>query len=182
MFSFRRFLLISMLFGASLCAGWAQGPLLRGKVVSAQGKALAGARVALKQPEHYTTTGADGRFVLRLPAKGTYTIGAFAEGFRTQVLTLELARDSNLVFRLPEVSYDLKAVTLEAEAERDFGIRQLRSIEGVAIYDAKKTEVVELSRTTANLATNNARQVMAKVAGLNIWESDAAGQIGRAHV
>lgn len=55
----------------------------------------------------------------------------------------------------------------------------LRQVEGMAIYAGKKSEVVNLSKSKANLATNNGRQVFAKVAGLNIWESDAGGiQLG----
>ncbi|MFN7327230.1 MAG: TonB-dependent receptor family protein [Chitinophagales bacterium] len=56
---------------------------------------------------------------------------------------------------------------------------RLRAVEGLAIYEGKKTELIQVDGLTANLATNNARQVFAKVAGLNIWESDGAGlQLG----
>lgn len=49
----------------------------------------------------------------------------------------------------------------------------------MAIYEGRKTELVRVEALTANLATNNARQVFARVAGLNIWESDGAGlQLG----
>ena len=52
-------------------------------------------------------------------------------------------------------------------------------MEGTAIYAAKKNEVVVLEDVTANLAANVSRQIYAKVAGLNIWESDGAGiQLG----
>lgn len=56
---------------------------------------------------------------------------------------------------------------------------RLRAVEGMAIYEGRKTELVRVEALTANLATNNARQVFARVAGLNIWESDGAGlQLG----
>ena len=59
------------------------------------------------------------------------------------------------------------------------GLTKLRAVEGMAIYEGKKSEVVQLDAITANVATNNARQVFARVAGLNIWESDGAGlQLG----
>ena len=58
-------------------------------------------------------------------------------------------------------------------------MRALWSVEGFGIYAARKTEVVNLQNITANLATNNTRQILSKVAGLNIWESDGAGlQLG----
>ncbi|HEY0273655.1 MAG TPA: TonB-dependent receptor [Chitinophaga sp.] len=55
------------------------------------------------------------------------------------------------------------------------GLSHLHDVEGAAIYAGKKTEVVVLKDVVANTATNNARQVYGKVAGLNIWENDGAG-------
>ncbi|HVU57659.1 MAG TPA: TonB-dependent receptor [Puia sp.] len=55
------------------------------------------------------------------------------------------------------------------------GFSRLRDVEGTAIYAGKKTEVVILKDLIANKATNNSRQVYARVAGLNIWENDGAG-------
>ncbi len=70
----------------------------------------------------------------------------------------------------------LKQVEVKAAANTE---HRLRAVEGLSIYEGKKSEVVQVSSLTANLATNNARQVFAKVAGLNIWESDGAGlQLG----
>jgi Fe(3+) dicitrate transport protein len=70
----------------------------------------------------------------------------------------------------------LRSVEIRAQAQNQ---TRLRAVEGLAIYEGKKSEVVQLSSLTANLSTNNARQVFAKVAGLNIWESDGGGlQLG----
>ncbi|MES2617181.1 MAG: TonB-dependent receptor [Bacteroidota bacterium] len=68
--------------------------------------------------------------------------------------------------------------TLIIETDR---IKQthLNQLEGTAIYAGKKSEVILLSNTAGNTATNNARQIYNKIAGLNIWESDGAGmQLG----
>ena len=56
-----------------------------------------------------------------------------------------------------------------------FGQTRLREVEGTAIFAAKKSEVIVLDNLVANLATNNARQIYARVPGLNIWESDGGG-------
>ena len=45
----------------------------------------------------------------------------------------------------------------------------------MGIYEGKKSEVIIPEQLVANLATNNARQVYARVAGLNIWENEGAG-------
>lgn len=58
-------------------------------------------------------------------------------------------------------------------------IMKLKNVEADAIYAGKKSEVVLLSEMNVNLATNNARQIFSKVAGLNIFENDGAGlQLG----
>ncbi len=55
----------------------------------------------------------------------------------------------------------------------------LPDVQGTAIYAGRRTDVVPLSATTANLATGNARQVLARVPGVNIIENDNTGvQLG----
>ncbi|MCF8426489.1 MAG: TonB-dependent receptor [Bacteroidia bacterium] len=61
------------------------------------------------------------------------------------------------------------------QKQNDFGFTRLRAVENLGIYEGKKTEVIIPEKLVANLATNNARQVFSRVAGLNIWESDGAG-------
>lgn len=62
-----------------------------------------------------------------------------------------------------------------SQKQTDFGFTRMRAVEQLGIYEGKKTEVIILDQLVANLATNNARQVFARVAGLNIWENDGAG-------
>jgi Fe(3+) dicitrate transport protein len=76
-------------------------------------------------------------------------------------------------------SAQLKQVTVTSGKEQTLGLTRLRAVEGVVIYEGKKSEVVSINDIAANLATNNPRQVFGRVAGLNIWESDGAGlQLG----
>ncbi|MEM7573762.1 MAG: TonB-dependent receptor [Bacteroidota bacterium] len=76
---------------------------------------------------------------------------------------------------LTPLSYNLTAVEVNSERDRQYDLLRLRAVEGTAIYAGKKTEVVDLSRLTINRAANNPRQVYGTVAGLNIYESDDAG-------
>lgn len=74
---------------------------------------------------------------------------------------------------------ELRETTIRAGNEQTMGLGRLRAVEGVIVYEGKKSEVVTLGDITANLSTNNPRQVFSRVAGLNIWESDGAGlQLG----
>jgi len=60
-------------------------------------------------------------------------------------------------------------------------IQQLPEIVGTAIYAGKKNALIVLDNVKGNVVTNNMRQVVAKVPGLHIWESDGSGiQIGLA--
>jgi Fe(3+) dicitrate transport protein len=54
-------------------------------------------------------------------------------------------------------------------------IIRLPYIQGTTIYAGKKNEVVLLSNSTADLSTNNARQLFSKVPGVMIWENDGTG-------
>ncbi|MDZ4667502.1 MAG: TonB-dependent receptor [bacterium] len=68
----------------------------------------------------------------------------------------------------------LKEVVIK-QKQNEFGFTRMRAVESMGIYEGKKTEVIIPDQLVANLATNNARQVFARVAGLNIYENDAAG-------
>jgi Fe(3+) dicitrate transport protein len=68
----------------------------------------------------------------------------------------------------------LKEVVIKNK-KTDFGFSHLKGVENSGIYEGKKSEVIIPDQLVANLATNNARQVYSRVAGLNIWESDGGG-------
>lgn len=70
---------------------------------------------------------------------------------------------------------DLNTIDVTTERDNAFGISRLNNIEGTAIYAGKKTEAIYLKDLNANLATNNSRQLFAKVAGINIFENDGSG-------
>ncbi|MBN8718650.1 MAG: TonB-dependent receptor [Sediminibacterium magnilacihabitans] len=57
--------------------------------------------------------------------------------------------------------------------------QQMPEIVGTNIYAGKKNALIVLDNVQGNVVTNNMRQVLAKVPGIHIWESDASGiQIG----
>ena len=72
-----------------------------------------------------------------------------------------------------DTSYLPKFIIKNKQGEIEFS--RMKSIENMGIYEGKKTEVIIPELSMANLATNNARQVFSRVAGLNIWENDGAG-------
>ena len=52
---------------------------------------------------------------------------------------------------------------------------QLNDIKGTAIYVGKKTTVIEVDSIDANKAINNTRQILGRIPGLNIVESETGG-------
>ena len=83
----------------------------------------------------------------------------------------------NISVRLEAVAYELK--TVEIKDSTPTYEHQLKAIEGVLISSGKKSEVIQMDEVEGNKATNNGRQIYARVPGLNIWESDGAGiQLG----
>jgi Fe(3+) dicitrate transport protein len=52
---------------------------------------------------------------------------------------------------------------------------RLPEIKGNVLFSGKKNEVLKLSSFTANLTTNNAREVFSRVPGVSIWENDGSG-------
>lgn len=73
---------------------------------------------------------------------------------------------------------NVKEVVVKDQSDK-MSFMRLRSVEADAIYSSKKSEVIVLSEINANTASNNARQIFSKVAGLNIFENEGAGlQLG----
>ncbi len=100
-------------------------------------------------------------------AEGVYT--------REKEVTL-LNQDVTVDFELTVSEYQISQVELTDQAN---SVNWMRSVEGTGIYAARKCELINIDQVTGNLATNNARQVFNRVAGLNIWENDGGGlQLG----
>jgi Fe(3+) dicitrate transport protein len=74
--------------------------------------------------------------------------------------------------------YALQDVVVRTQ-KNDLASGKLNDVSGTNLYAGKKTQVIQLKNINANLATNNTRQIFARVPGLNIWEYDRGGlQLG----
>jgi Fe(3+) dicitrate transport protein len=76
---------------------------------------------------------------------------------------------------LEESAEQLSEVQILGAKQKLFSIKRLKDVEGTSIFAGKKTEVILVDNLTANLATNNARQIYSQIAGLNIYQNDDAG-------
>ncbi|MFS4467351.1 TonB-dependent receptor domain-containing protein [Maribacter sp. 2210JD10-5] len=160
-----------------LCSfsGWSQ-MTISGTVTNAEGKPIPDTEVYLKELQLLKNTDTGGRFEFTDVPGGKYTILAFA--YEYEVFEKELTFDNPM-------SIEIKLKPLEAEAlsevvliqrkEKVFALKQLKKVEGTAIYAGKKSEVVLLDGITGNLAANNPRQIYSQVVGLNIYDNGDAG-------
>jgi len=70
---------------------------------------------------------------------------------------------------------NLDEIEIIARNEKIFSLQRLNAVEGTSIFEGKKSEVVLVDQSMANLASNNSRQIYSQVAGLNIFQNDDAG-------
>ncbi|MBI1288391.1 MAG: TonB-dependent receptor plug domain-containing protein [Flavobacteriales bacterium] len=130
-------------------------------------------------PDNFSTD-EKGRYRLDGLTPGLKKITYFQQGYKKEERTIDPKNGTHILdVILKPLSKDLNTVTVTDKREDNGVMTTLRAVDGMAIYAGRKTEVIQLDKVTANLASNRARQVFSQVTGLNIWESDCGGiQIG----
>ena len=144
------------------------------------GAPVAGVTVFIKDTDIAVNTDVNGEYRLSGLTPGKYVLAAFFLGLETNTKAVEAVSGKYQVdFILKGLEKQLEGVEVTDSRQTTEGIRRLQAVEGYGIYEGKKSEVIVIDDMVANKASNNARQLFSKVAGLNIWESDCAGlQIG----
>ena len=99
----------------------------------------------------------------------------YVEEYRLKNVFIELKDFVNLKVTLEPFSQNLSEIQIKARTAKVFELKRLKDVEGTSIFAGKKTEVILVNQSTANLATNNARQIFNQIAGLNIYQNDDAG-------
>lgn len=104
---------------------------------------------------------------------GIYHLLISANGYKTGSYTWDVRRDNEKrIFALQ--ANTLAAVTITGGKD-EADVQLLNQTKGTTIYAGKKNEIINLNNIQANTATNNSRQLYAKVPGINIIENDEAG-------
>ncbi len=177
----------------SLCGSlWAQTYTLSGTVTGPEGEPLEGATLYLSEAETDSVeaeteqlvvsgarsrrTDGRGRYAFSELRPDTYRVVVYYPGNKIAVERVRVDdADVTRNFELSLMEGTLEGITVGDTHQETFGVRRLRSVEGVTINEGKKNEVVVMDDLSANLAVNNNRQVFARLPGLNIWQSDDAG-------
>ena len=92
-------------------------------------------------------------------------------GLHAQTSNEQKTVDSNYIKYLPDVT------VVGRNSKSDY--QQMPEVVGTNIYAGKKNALIVLDNVQGNVVSNNMRQVLAKIPGIHIWESDPSGiQIG----
>jgi Fe(3+) dicitrate transport protein len=155
------------------CIGSFAQNKISGIITDENGKRLTAVEIYNKTSNMKAFTDASGVFEIDLTKAGSFDFVFFKEGYSI-VEQNNITTGSTLTIALTKI-INLTAVIIKKQNAKIFALRKLGDIEGTAIYAGKKTEVISVSKLTANKATNNARQIFAQVVGLTINESSDGG-------
>ncbi|MVM30823.1 TonB-dependent receptor plug domain-containing protein [Spirosoma sp. HMF4905] len=137
--------------------------------------AIKGVTIYLDNGKRQAVTDSLGQFTFTNLPNGQYVLHTSAPDFKASKQTIALAgRDQSIRILVASRQETLAEVTV-TDKQSDFGFTRMRGVESMGIYEGKKSEVIIPEQLVANLSTNNARQIYARVAGLNIWENEGAG-------
>lgn len=164
-------LLIALLVSVSL---YAQNTV-KGVVLFAKTNTpIANIEVYDKSSGLLTTTDSVGNFQFET-SKETISLLFFSSEYEIKEIDISTTNSKSLKIILESSTTELSEVVINARKRRVFELKRLGDVEETAIYAGKKTEVVLVEQSLANLASNNARQIYSQVAGLNIFQNDDAG-------
>jgi len=128
--------------------------------------------VALNNGAFVANTDSAGRFHFDNLKDGTYNLSTHMFGFVSTQQTITISGKNKHVHVIVHPEKD-NIDTIEIVSKTSTS--HLEDVVDMSIYAGKKSEVIVMDSLVVNTATNNARQIYARVPGLNIWENDGAG-------
>ena len=131
------------------------------------------AEVFISETNQLIQVDSNGEFELLDLFSGKLTLTIISFEFSTVVM--EVSAPNDIIVVMEPLSSQLSEVEIRARRDELFAMKRLQSVEGMTINSGKKNEVVLIGEVSANLASNNARQIYAQVVGLNIYDSNDAG-------
>jgi len=137
--------------------------------------------VVLKMVEVYDiekgliTTSSENGYYEFYTSKDVITLVFVADGYQFIEKSINLSEKNTLNIYFSNPIQELSEVVVKANNKKVFQLGRLKDIEGTAIFAGKKSEVISMDLSMANLASNNARQIYNQIAGLNIFQNDDAG-------
>lgn len=164
-----------LIFLLSFCSILNAQNKVSGTVVNAEtNQPLKDVQVYDKTSGLLTATKEDGTYAF-FTEKSELLLAFFSYEFKVQEQRILITENVVLNVSLEVLSEQLSEVEITARKTKVFQLSRLKDVEETAIFAGKKTEVILVEQSMANLASNNARQIYSQVAGLNIFQNDDAG-------
>ena len=166
-------LLILMAFNSM---GQSQNGQIKGIVQDEKGISLADLNVTLKGKKIGMKTDEKGFFKLNNLGSGEYTLEISGVIYQklTQKVTLNDAEIVSLNLTLIEKITELAETQVKGYRALN-GVGKLGEVEHDIILSGKKNEVLVLDSINANTALNTTRQILGKIPGFNVSETEGSG-------
>ncbi len=121
-----------------------------------------------------TTSNKDGYYEF-LTDKEEISVVFLLVGSRYIQKEIKVSKETELNITFAKETRVLSEVVIKGLKIREFQLKRLKDVEGTSIFAGKKSEVILVDQSMANLASNNARQIYNQISGLNIYQNDDAG-------
>ena len=103
-------------------------------------------------------------------SKDVITLVFIADGYQFIEKSISLSEKNNLNIYFSNPIQELSEVVVKANNKKVFQLGRLKDIEGTAIFAGKKSEVISMDLSMANLASNNARQIYNQIARTHVCD------------
>ena len=149
---------------------------IRGAVLGPDGP-IADATVRLLGADRHAATNQRGEFQLEDIAPTQYTLEVTAVGYAADRRTLRVVADGaiTLTVTLRREAQRLAEVLVVGAGAPPRPVDALPDVRDGAIFAGKKTEVIALDSLDVNAAQDISRQILGRVPGLNVSETQGAG-------
>ncbi len=156
--------------------GQSQNGQIKGIVKDEKGLTLPDLSVTLKGKKIGTKTDEKGFFKLNNLASGEYTLEISGVNYQTfsQKVILKNAEIISLNLTLIEKITELAETQVKGYRALN-GVGKLGEVEYDIILSGKKNEVLVLDSINANTALNTTRQILGKIPGFNVSETEGSG-------
>ncbi|MCC6722978.1 MAG: TonB-dependent receptor [Saprospiraceae bacterium] len=153
-------------------SGFSQSTL-NGNITNQFGDAIQDAKILVMPLDNVTSSDEKGNFSIGNIPFGNYNLSITHPSCQPFVMSININKAGMLKRRF--VLQDSMVLLQNEVSNYKNEITALPSLQGTAIYAGKKTTVINLKYSNANLVENNPRQIFAKVPGVMVWEMDGTG-------
>jgi Fe(3+) dicitrate transport protein len=149
---------------------------ISGTVTSESDEPISNVNIVIMEMNKGAVTNENGNFTIKNVQPGKHVIKASSLGYiaQSKEISVNANETANVSFRLTATATTLSEVTVQAPRDIN-NMQKLPDVQGAMIYAGEKNDIVVLQKTNGNIATNNPRQMFAKVPGIHIWELDGNG-------